>query len=237
MAMRTLSTTNWVPLKDEPAHLQVFVLWGCFLGLQLGKSRFPRCSAPYFVIFAVQVLAALLTSASRAYNWQQVPATGSFPCQRVQGLRHVWKQACAGGRVHHLPSLTVGAGLQSQGAFLLQAALSLAANVLFTYQARRTAAAAARQASAQPMLRPQVPPLDPVGLTLSPGDVGCPCCRLILLAWCIGPSVACRDQLAWPTAMRLTRSATPSLLCFERLCTTVGPVCGAVQLGPEAHGP
>ena len=36
-------------------YLQVFVLWGCFLGLQLGKSRFARCSAPYFVLFAVQV--------------------------------------------------------------------------------------------------------------------------------------------------------------------------------------
>lgn len=31
------------------------MLWGAFLGLQLGKSRFPRCSAPYFVLFALQV--------------------------------------------------------------------------------------------------------------------------------------------------------------------------------------
>jgi hypothetical protein len=49
-------------LKSSPAgnttafqSTQVFVLWVCFLGLQLGKSRFPRCSAPYFSIFAVQV--------------------------------------------------------------------------------------------------------------------------------------------------------------------------------------
>jgi uncharacterized protein YbjT (DUF2867 family) len=42
----------------------------------------------------------------------------------------------------------------------LQVLLSLGANVLFTYQARRAAAAAARQASAQPILRPQVSALN-----------------------------------------------------------------------------
>lgn len=31
------------------------VLWGGFLGLQLGKGRLQRCSGPYYALFACQV--------------------------------------------------------------------------------------------------------------------------------------------------------------------------------------
>ena len=48
----------------------------------------------------------------------------------------------------------------SRGRPTVQVVLSLGANVLFTYQARRAAAAAAREAAAQPILRPQVTHLD-----------------------------------------------------------------------------
>jgi hypothetical protein len=90
--------------------LQVFVLWGCFLGLQLGKSRFPRCSAPYFTLFAVQVRTPI-SRVSHAEDCQQlstflhVPACASAQCQRL----------CPGAWVQHLFSLlTKGAELQSQ---------------------------------------------------------------------------------------------------------------------------
>jgi hypothetical protein len=136
------------------------VLWGCFLGLQLGKSRFPRCSAPYFIIFAVQACATCITAASQAVG--AVANVVLYTCQCVQVLRSVKSYAHTGARVQQLPELlSTGADSQSLGAYCwLQAALSLAANVLFTYQARRAATAEARQASAQPILRPQVLPSD-----------------------------------------------------------------------------
>jgi hypothetical protein len=87
MAMCTLSTTNLVPSKPNLARSQVFVLWGCFLGLQLGKSRFRRCSAPYFSIFAVQVHTLSTTIASQSESWQLLHS--SCPHQCVQCLRSV----------------------------------------------------------------------------------------------------------------------------------------------------
>jgi len=52
-----IKTSDCITVVNDPfcVVVQVFVLWGAFLGLQLGKSRFPRCSAPYFVLFALQV--------------------------------------------------------------------------------------------------------------------------------------------------------------------------------------
>lgn len=176
------------------------MLWGCFLGLQLGKSRFPRCSAPYFAIFAVQVRTSYIASASWAQIRQQLHSSCPHHCV----------QSCTVSGAAHERALRCSTCLQCQlevceyivlWLVMLQAALSLAANVLFTYQARRAAAAAARQASAQPMLRPQVPPYDPIILTLSPGNVGCRCCHRIQLAWRTDASPACRAQLAWPAAM------------------------------------
>jgi len=42
--------------------LEVLVLWGGFLGLQLGKGRLQRCSAPYYGIFACQVVLAVVAN-------------------------------------------------------------------------------------------------------------------------------------------------------------------------------
>lgn len=36
--------------------IEVVLLWACFLGLQLGKGRFERCSVLYFVLFGCQAL-------------------------------------------------------------------------------------------------------------------------------------------------------------------------------------
>jgi hypothetical protein len=82
--------------------------------------------------------------------------------------------------VQHLPAVQWPLGMYGESRVLwlkvLQAALSLAANVLFTYQARRAAAAEARQASAQPMLRPQVLASNHTLHTLDPTTCRLLCC-------------------------------------------------------------
>ena len=47
---------------------QMAAIWGGFLGLQIGKTRFPRCSGAYGGLFAVQIVLSIATSAF--FTWQ-----------------------------------------------------------------------------------------------------------------------------------------------------------------------
>jgi hypothetical protein len=46
----------------------MLAIWGGFLGLQIGKTRFPRCSGAYGGLFAVQIV--LSVAASAFFTWQ-----------------------------------------------------------------------------------------------------------------------------------------------------------------------
>jgi len=46
---------------------EVLALWGVYLALQLVKSRYNRCAAPYFGIFSCQVLGWVLTENADVY--------------------------------------------------------------------------------------------------------------------------------------------------------------------------
>ena len=82
------------------------MLWACFLGLQLGKSRFPRCTAPYFSIFVVQAHAPCITSAShmQTIGSTRVPACMLARASAAQ-CREMRINRCSGATIEVLTEM------------------------------------------------------------------------------------------------------------------------------------